>query len=132
MATVSVHERLRRAREASGLDLAMLARRSGIRVEHLRAIEDGRFADLPRGIYARAAVRAFALASGLDPRDVLAECEALLPGVEDPILALGRRRGLRPAHDAIIGRTMPRAEPGVGASIAAAALDACLAGGLVT
>lgn len=91
------HHRLRRARVACGEELQTLSRRTGIRVHHLRAIEAGRFADLPPGIYARAAVRSFAQACGLDPASVLADCEALLPHVDDPVSALARKCGVRPA-----------------------------------
>jgi hypothetical protein len=88
------HERLRRARAACGEDLGALARRTGVRLHHLRAIESGRFSDLPAGIYARAAIRAFADACGLDPAAVVAECESHLPHVPDPIDALARRHGI--------------------------------------
>jgi Helix-turn-helix domain len=90
----ALHERLRRAREACGEDVSALSRRAGIRAQHLRAIEDGRFGDLPPGIYARSAVRKFADACGLDPVAVLAEIEALLPRVDDPIDALARKCGV--------------------------------------
>jgi hypothetical protein len=88
------HERLRRARAACGEDLSALARRTGIRVQHLRAIEDGRFGDLPPGIYGRSAVRTFAAACGLDPAAVLADCDSQLPRVDDPIDALARKHGI--------------------------------------
>jgi hypothetical protein len=94
MADVDVSQRLGRARLASGEDLATLACRIGVRQEHLRAIEEGRFADLPPGIYGRAAVRSFASACGLDPVQVLADVEAVLPQIEEPIGAMGRIRGL--------------------------------------
>ncbi|HEX4564990.1 MAG TPA: helix-turn-helix domain-containing protein, partial [Vicinamibacterales bacterium] len=62
-------------------------------------IENGRFGDLPAGIYARAAIRSFAAAYGLDPDEVLAGCSGLLPSVEDPIDALGRARGIARAPE---------------------------------
>jgi hypothetical protein len=90
-----VSYRLRQARAARGEDLAGLARRIGVRSEHLLAIEEGRFADLPAGIYGRAAVKSFAAAFGFDPAAMLAECEALLPQIVEPIAALARLRGGR-------------------------------------
>lgn len=90
----AIHERLRRLRIARGESLASFAARHGIRVEFLRAIEEGRFQDLPTGIYARAAVRGYASALGLDPDEILAICGPLLPAVEDPVAAIGRLRGL--------------------------------------
>jgi len=135
MADAPVHERLRLARAACGLELETLARRSGIRVDHLRAVEEGRFADLQHGIYARSAVRTFAAAVSLDPQDVLIECDALLPGVEDPIAALGRIRGIRPVSSApVVGTcgTIPPPPPGAWSALGAAVLDACVSGCLLT
>ena len=93
----ALRERLRRARAACGQELSALSRRTGIRLQHLRAIEDGRFGDLPPGIYARSAVRAFAEACRLDPADVLAECEPWLPRADDPIGALARKHRCAPS-----------------------------------
>jgi uncharacterized RDD family membrane protein YckC len=90
----TVQEQLRRARIGRGESLITVAARSGSRVELLQAIEDGRFKDLPTGLYARAAVRRYAGAVGLDPDEILALCAPLLPVVEDPITALSRLRGL--------------------------------------
>jgi uncharacterized RDD family membrane protein YckC len=90
----TVQEQLRRARIGRGESLTSIAARSGSRVELLQAIEDGRFQDLPTGLYARAAVRRYAGAVGLDPDEILALCAPLLPAVEDPITALGRLRGV--------------------------------------
>src|SRR5947207_7039025 len=86
-----LREQLGRARAACGEELSALSRRTGIRLQHLRAIEEGRFADLPPGIYARSTIRAFAGACGLDAAAVLADCEPLLPTVDDPINALARK-----------------------------------------
>jgi hypothetical protein len=61
------------------------------------AIDEGRFADLPTGLYARAAIRVYAKAVGLDGDEILQACEPLLPSTEDPVTALARLRGLRPA-----------------------------------
>ena len=94
MSEEAIYQRLRRLRIARGESLSSFAARHGMRVEFLRAIEEGRFQDLPTGIYARAAVRAHASALGLDPDEILAICAPLLPAVEDPIVAIGRLRGL--------------------------------------
>ena len=61
------------------------------------AIDEGRFGNLPTGLYARTAVRLYARGVALDVDDVLAACEALLPVLEDPVSALARLRGLKPA-----------------------------------
>jgi hypothetical protein len=94
MAGAALHEQLRRARARHGEDLASLSARTGLRVHHIRAIEDGRLRDLPPGIYGRAAVRSFAVAYGLDPEAAVADCDVLLPQVEDPLDALARARGV--------------------------------------
>lgn len=128
-------ERLRRARTACGEDLSALSRRTGVRPHHLRAIEDGRFEDLPPGIYARSAVRAFAEAVGLDPSAALAETASLLPAVTDPIDALARRcgRSRPPATTPVPAPTV--AEDGDRAqwrALAGALLDAAFVGALLT
>jgi Helix-turn-helix domain len=99
MTSGAPHEQLRSARAQRGEDLAGLSARTGLRVHHIRAIEDGRFSDLPAGIYARSAVRSFAVAFGLDADAVLADCDALLPHVDDPIGGLARARGIAPAPE---------------------------------
>jgi transcriptional regulator with XRE-family HTH domain len=134
----SIGERLRRARHARGEELPSLARRIGVRQEHLQAIEAGRFSELPAGIYGRAAIRSFASAFGFDPSEILTVCEPLLPPLEEPISALARLRGLPP----------PRSQPPSGTrsvsptvlltkvpdpcpswrGLAAASVDACLVG----
>ena len=96
MSNQTVQEQLRRARIGRGESLTSVAARSGSRVELLQAIEDGRFQDLPTGLYARATVRRYAGAVGLDPDEILALCAPLLPAVEDPITALSRLRGVPP------------------------------------
>ena len=91
----NVAQQLSHARQAAHEDLAALARRTGVRQENLRAIEDGRFGDLPPGIYGRAAVKAFATAFGFDAAAMLAACEPLLTPLDEPIAAMARARGLR-------------------------------------
>jgi hypothetical protein len=88
----------------------MLAQQSGLRVEWIRAIEEGRFNDLPTGIYGRSAVRRHSGSLGLNPDEVLAFCAPLLPEVEDPISALGRLRGLPSPR----GRTSHESPPNHG------------------
>jgi Helix-turn-helix domain len=91
------HEQIREARLARGEDVESVARRAGVRPELLRAVEDGRFGDLPPGVYARSAVRACAAALGLPTDEIVAACESMLPEVEDQVAALARLRGVRPA-----------------------------------
>jgi hypothetical protein len=93
-----VHQRLRRRRLERGASHTALAHQCALRVEWLQAMDEGRFSDLPSGIYGRSAVRRYADALGLNSDEVLAACAPLLPLVEDPISALGRLRGLPASH----------------------------------
>jgi hypothetical protein len=137
---MEITNRLRQARHATGEDLADLARRIGVRQEHLRAIEDGRLGDLPAGIYGRAAVRSFANALGFDGAGVLTECEPFLAPLDEPIAAMGRLRGIRvkphESHDAVV-RAHQVDDPSIDPAIpgwrpfAAAAVDACVIVGLL-
>ena len=86
-------EQLRCAREALGLDLVALEQRTRVRVHLLAAVENGRFDELPRGVYARAVVRAYASAVGIDPNRAVTAVATLLPVLEDPIDGIARVRG---------------------------------------
>jgi hypothetical protein len=103
----SVHERLRRARDAGGEPAVTFARRIGVGLRLVLAIDEGRFADLPTGLYARAAIRVYAKALAFDPDEILAACEPLLPSTEDPVTALARLRGLKPASSRPSGAPPP-------------------------
>ena len=73
--------RLRRERQRHGIALDDIARQSRIKVELLEAFENNDLTDWPRGLYARAWVRAYAVAVGLDPADTVDEfCRLYLHG----------------------------------------------------
>jgi hypothetical protein len=112
--------------------------RTGLREATIRAIEDGRFDALPAGIYARAAVRTYASAAGLDPDAVLAACADALPPVVEPIRAMARLRGV--PQRAIAPAARPSEAPADPASpcgtpdwraLGAAAVDAFVVGGML-
>jgi cytoskeletal protein RodZ len=65
--------RLRRYRERSQISLDELATIMGIKRELLEAFERNDLSEWPRGLYARAWVRAYANAVGLDPSDTVDE-----------------------------------------------------------
>jgi hypothetical protein len=71
-----------------------LSKRTGVRIEWIRAIEAGQFQDLPSGIYGRSAIRAHANALGLDATEVLAACATQLKPLQDPIAAMRRLNGV--------------------------------------
>jgi uncharacterized RDD family membrane protein YckC len=97
-----VSQQLKSARMTREKDLATFARQVGISAHHLCAIEEGRFADLPAGIYGRSAVKSYATACGLDPAEMLGTVEPWLKGIDDPIFGLARLKGIRvPAPSAV-------------------------------
>jgi transcriptional regulator with XRE-family HTH domain len=135
----AICERLKRARNALGEDLHSIAGRAGVAERQLRAIEDGRFNELPRGIYARSTIRSYAATLGLDPAEVLNACEPLLPALEEPLAAMGRLWGLRPSRPAVIPGGSSSEPPAASQAarppdwrlFAAAALDAALIGAML-
>lgn len=73
--------RLRRERLRNGIALDDIATQNRIKVELLEAFENNDLTDWPRGLYARAWVRAYAVAVGLDPADTVDEfCRLYLHG----------------------------------------------------
>ena len=81
---------LRRARMARGLSLTEISRRTRIGVGHLRKIDDGDLQGLPGGFYARAFVRAYAEAVGLDGELVVSRLADHLPPVESAAPQAGK------------------------------------------
>ena len=75
------------ARRARGLSLADIASSTRLSPRHVQAIDEGRFADLPAGIYGRAYVRAVARAVDLDVAE-LDSILSLLPPAPDPLPVL--------------------------------------------
>ena len=76
------------ARLQRGIGLSQLAARTLLSPHIVEKIDDGRFAELPGGLYARSYIRAFAAVVGLDPEDVVRELAERLPPGEDPFTAL--------------------------------------------
>jgi hypothetical protein len=64
---------LRRQRLRQGVTLEQIAEQSHIAVELLAALEVNDFSAWPSGIYARAYVRQYAYAVGLEPEDIVDE-----------------------------------------------------------
>jgi hypothetical protein len=112
--------------------LERLASRTGVRAKLLHAIADGRFGDLPSGIYGRAAIRGVAAALALPVDDIVEACAPLLPEADDPIAGLARVRGLRVAparrRDAPLVEAAPSAIWRLGA---AATIDGLIVAGLL-
>lgn len=85
-----MHERLslHHARIARGIDLATIAAATALSPSVVSRIDEGRFGELPPGLYARAYVRAFAEAVGVPADVALADLAALLPAAPDPLPGL--------------------------------------------
>jgi transcriptional regulator with XRE-family HTH domain len=79
---------LRRARLARGLTIEDVARQTRLSPRIVTQLDEGRFDELPGGLYARSYVKAFAIATGIDPDAAVARIERLLPGVPDPVSAI--------------------------------------------
>ena len=79
---------LHRARVARGIDLNGVIRETRLSPRIVESIDEGRFEQLPQGVYARSYVRAFAAAVGLDPNAAVQELYAALPAIDDPLPAL--------------------------------------------
>ena len=74
----TVAEKLRAARETQTLTIQILAERTKIRTDHLRAIEEGNYAVFPAPIYLRGTVKNYAAALKLDPAQILADLDVEL------------------------------------------------------
>lgn len=84
-----LHTRLREAREAKGISLGEISGNTRIKLEYLRAMEDGDFSFLPRP-YVRMFVKAYAEEVGLDPDEVLAEFDRTFPAEPEEAPSEGR------------------------------------------
>lgn len=76
---------LHRTRVRKGIDLARISAITALPPGLVAKIDEGRFEELPPGIYARSYVRAFAQAVGLNPHHALVDLEPLLPVEPDPL-----------------------------------------------
>jgi Helix-turn-helix domain len=101
-----------------------LSKRTGVRIDWIRAIEAGQFQELPPGIYGRSAIRAHANALGLDAAQVLAACATLLTPVEDPIAAMRRLNGVATCDTPVVPLERPQGALPDWRLIAASVIDA--------
>jgi len=67
---------LKVVRERQGLSLADVSARTRIRRQHLAAIEDGKFVELPGAVYITGFLRTYAETLGLNPEEVVASFQA--------------------------------------------------------
>lgn|GEM_PF-845333 len=78
-------EFLKRERESKSISLRELAKKTKVREQFLKAIEEDRFELLPSPVYIKGFLSAYAKSIGLAPRDVLLRYERSLKG--EPIIA---------------------------------------------
>ena len=71
--------RLRRYRQRNAISLDEISGTTRVKRELLEALESNDLTDWPRGLYARAWIRAYASAVGLDPIDTVDEFCRLFP-----------------------------------------------------
>lgn len=84
-------QHLREAREEKGLSLEDLQRSTKIQKRYLLAIEEGRFDTLPGLFYARAFVKTYAEAVGLDPEPLFDQYRNELPNPQKESIDLPSR-----------------------------------------
>jgi cytoskeleton protein RodZ len=81
MGTVAAE--LKSEREKRKIPLSQIAAETRISLRHLESLEEGRFSDLPGGIYNRAFLKAYCETLNLDPREIMRRYEAELPPVPE-------------------------------------------------
>jgi hypothetical protein len=86
---------LKHARERTALTAADVARLTRLSPRIIAAIDEERYDLIPAGLYARAAVSAYAQAVGLNPAEVVAALQPLLPQTPLDLAALAQLRALQ-------------------------------------
>ncbi len=89
------------AREARGYSLADVERLTNVRGKYLAALERNDFDALPGRTYARAFLRTYATALGLEADRFVDAFEEMVPEPEEDVIAVGtphRRRLVRPTY----------------------------------
>jgi hypothetical protein len=119
------NQTLHEARMKRNLGLGELKAKTSLSAAVLQKIDEGRFDELPAGVYARAYVKSFAAEVGLDPDEALRELEHLLPGAPDPLPVLRELRepDLGDRFAAIVARVTKREIAGTAKSNATAAVE---------
>ncbi|MCG0237912.1 MAG: DUF4115 domain-containing protein [Firmicutes bacterium] len=108
-----IGKKLREAREAQGLTLAMAEDATKIRKKYLLALEEGRESDLPGEVYTKGFLRSYANFLGLDGDALVREYKALKAQAREGEAGAAREEGLSPQAGrapAGAGRPSPGAE----------------------
>ncbi|GAB4072631.1 helix-turn-helix domain-containing protein [Barrientosiimonas marina] len=80
---MAIGEKLREAREKQNMSLETMQETTKIQKRYLEAIENENFSILPGTFYARAFIKEYATAVGLDPNELLEEYNAEVPQTEE-------------------------------------------------
>lgn len=72
----TVASELKSEREKRKISLSQIAAETRISLRHLESLEEGRFADLPGGIYNRAFLKAYCEILNLDPHEIMQRYDA--------------------------------------------------------
>ncbi len=81
----SLASELKNERERRNVPLEQIAQETRISLRHLQSLEEGRFSDMPGGIYNRAFIKAYCEILNMDYQDILKKFEAeLTPHPEKP------------------------------------------------
>lgn len=94
--------RLRRERERRGITLEQIASRTNVSVDLWAAFESNDFARWPKGVFARAFVRDYAKAVGLDANEVVDDFCRLFPLGDRRAVPLIREQAKLIGHDATV------------------------------
>jgi cytoskeleton protein RodZ len=94
------------ARETRGLSLADAERLTCVRGKYLAALEAGNFDALPGRTYARAFLRTYASALGLEPDRFVAAFEEIVPEPLDESIVVGTPRARRVGGRHLFGATL--------------------------
>ncbi len=74
---------LKSEREKRKISLSQIAAETRISMRHLQSLEEGRFADLPGGIYNRAFLKAYCESLKLDPQDIMQRFETEISSLSE-------------------------------------------------
>ncbi|UCF80868.1 MAG: helix-turn-helix domain-containing protein [Acidobacteriota bacterium] len=109
---LSFGEALRREREARGVSLEEIARKTRISRRHLEALEQERFESLPGRVFAKGFVRAYCECIGANAADFLERCTALSERqAADDVSPTDRRAQSDPSSVVSTLASMRRMEP---------------------
>lgn len=108
---MEIGERLKETREELDMSLDTLQEKTKIQKRYLMAIENGDFHVLPGSFYARAFIKEYAIAVGLDPNELLDQYQGEIPSVEtettEPYTRMQRSRKINEPRNTAVFSFIP-------------------------